>query len=319
MTNVDVAVLGANKGFVGGATAEILGNHPNVASVQTPPSENLAEFEGSDVVFSALPHGISGQQTERFLSLGSTVVDFSGDFRFQTAAEYERWYDRPHPAPKILPAVYGLPEYSRGQLAGQSLAAVPGCYPTGSLLSLIPLVEGGLIRTDSMVVINADSAVSGAGHEPSELTHFMNISGNVIPYKTGDVHRHVGEIEQFLNGRSVFFSPVILPLERGMLVRINAVLKDGATADDAREALKTAYENEPFVHVLEEEKLPEVKDTAGTDECHIGVVGVGQMIQLGSSLDNLRKGGSSEGVHVFNIMMGYPETAGLTPKASMRP
>jgi N-acetyl-gamma-glutamyl-phosphate reductase len=147
----------------------------------------------------------------------------------------------------------------------------------------------------------------------------MNVAGNATPYDIGDVHRHVPEIEQFLNGRSVFFSPMVIPIEQGMLIRTSVSLNDAKTADDVREILGKTYESEPFVHVLANGEVPTVKDTARTDECHIGAVGVGQTVQLISSLDNLRKGGSSQGVHIFNIMMGYPETAGLTPKASMRP
>lgn len=318
MKSVDVAVLGANHGFIGQEAAETLRGHPFVGEVLTPTRDELDEFGGSDVVFSALPHGISGEYVEQFAGLGSTVVDFSGDLRFQTAEEYERAYGMAHPAPGILPVPYGLPEHNRDQLEGCSAVAIPGCYPTGSLVALQPLVDAGLIERDPMIIIDADSAASGAGSDPSELTHFMNISGNAIPYKTGNVHRHVAEIEQFLNGRSVFFSPVILPLEQGMLIRTTINLVKGANAENAREVLVEAYKDEPFVYVLEEEKLPSAKDTSKTDECHLGVVGVGQTVQLGSSLNNLRKGGSSQGVHAFNIMMGYPETAGLTPKASMR-
>ncbi|HEX5797910.1 MAG TPA: N-acetyl-gamma-glutamyl-phosphate reductase [Candidatus Saccharimonadales bacterium] len=316
---VDVAVLGANNGFIGIEAAETLRGHPYVDRVLTPPSEELDQFEGADVVFSALPHGISAQYVEKFSGLGSMVVDFSGDLRFQTAEEYKRAYQvDEHPAPSVLSVPYGLPEHHRDQLKGRSIAAVPGCYPTGSLLPLQPLVEAGLLEREPMIVIDADSAVSGAGNNPSKTTHFMNVSGNATPYNTGNVHRHVPEIEQFLNGRSVFFSPMIIPIEQGMVIRINVSLVEGTDVEDVQEVLAGTYTDEPFVHVLEDGRVPSAKDTARTDECHIGAVGVGRTVQLISTLDNLRKGGSSQGVHVFNLMRGYPETAGLTPKASMR-
>ncbi len=147
----------------------------------------------------------------------------------------------------------------------------------------------------------------------------MTIAENAVPYDTGDIHRHVGEIEQFLEGRSIFFSPVKIPIRHGMLVNSNVALAGGVDPDEVREALHTAYDQEPFVHVLEEPRLPDVQETVNTDECHIGIVAVGDSnIQLGSSLNNVRRGGATPGIHAFNIMMGYPETAGLTPKASMR-
>lgn len=317
MKSVDVAVLGAS-GFIGHEAAETLRGHPFVGQVHTPSTEELPEFEGSDAVFAALPHGTSAEYAAKFSELGSMVIDFTGEFRFQTPEEYEKSYGKPHPAPELLPVPYGLPEYSRPELKDNTMASIPGCYPTGSLLALRPLVDHDMIEPDHPIFIDAVSAVSGAGKKPTELTHFMNISGNAIPYSTGDVHRHVGEIEQFLGNRSVFFSPMIINLERGMYVASNVILASGVTSEEVRELFINTYQDEPFVHVLEEEKMPNVKDVAGTDECHIGVVGVGQAVQLGSSLDNLRKGGSSQGVQVFNIMMGYPEESGLTPKASMR-
>ena len=317
MKNIDVAVLGYG-GFIGQELVDTLKKHPRVDNIHTPTREELPEFEGSEVIFSALPPGKSAKQVTRFLRLGSTILDFAGDSRFQTAPEYEKWYGQPHPAPEILPVPYGLPEHSRDQLQGQPLVAIPGCYPTGALLALRPLVDKGLIQTDTTIIVNADSGVSGAGKEPTELTSYMNMSGNAVSYKTGRQHRHVGEIEQFLDGRSIFFSPTVIPIERGMLVKVNAHLVDGTTQQDVHNVLGTAYRKEPFTHVLPEEKIPEIKETTYTDECHIGAVVVGNTLQTGSSLDNLRKGGSSQGIHVFNIVLGFPETTGLTPKSSMQ-
>jgi N-acetyl-gamma-glutamyl-phosphate reductase len=170
-----------------------------------------------------------------------------------------------------------------------------------------------------MIAVNALTGISGAGHTPSEGTHFMNLAENAVPYDTGDIHRHVGEIEQFLEGRSIFFSPVKIPIKYGMLVNSNVALAGGVDPDEVREALHVAYDEEPFVHVLEEAKIPEIQDAVNTDERHIGIVAVGgNDMQIGTSLNNVRGGGATQGVHAFNIMMGYPETAGLTPKASMR-
>jgi N-acetyl-gamma-glutamyl-phosphate reductase len=287
------------------------------------------------VVFSALPNYVSAIEADRHRSNGSTVIDLSGDLRFPTAESYNDWHDKPHPAPHLLPAPYCLPEYPHiagkhtpndprhtSLAPGRKLASIPGCYPTATLLALLPLLSRNLIDMQGMpVIVDADSGISGRGKKPTEDTHYMSVSNNAVPYKTGREHRHVGEMELFLDDNEVFFSPTTIAIERGMLVKATARLAFGVTPGRVRQAFSEAYsENHtPFVKVLADETLPTIQETIRTDECHIGFVVVKHTIQIGSSLDNLRKGAASQAVQAFNIMHGLDETSGLKPQKDWRP
>lgn len=322
MEKVDVAVLGSS-GLTGEVLKDILGGHnphPNVSSMQTPGREELEEFDGAEVVFSALPHGESAAWVAKFHRLGSKVIDLSGDLRFPTLEEYEEWYPGEYPdgypAADLLPVVYGLVERNRGEMQGKSLVSMPGCYPTATLLGVLPPHDRGLVKVDAPIIIDADSGASGRGKKPSELNRFGNVYGNAVSYNTGRVHRHVGEIELLLSGQKAFFSPTVIPIDEGMLVKATVHLQEGVSAGDVQAALQESYAGEPFVRVLEEPGIPDVKAVAYSDECHIGAV-VAEDIgvaQIGSTLGNLRKGASSQAVQAFNVMSGYPEAAGLTPK-----
>ena len=314
MEKIDVAVVGSS-GYIGQELIDTIQYHPDVGEVYTPSRDELPEFEDGQAIFLALPHGESAQSAERYLKLGKKVFDFSGDCRFRKPEEYERWYGSHHPAPDILPAAYGLPERNRDDIRTSQLIAMPGCFPTATLLALQPMVEWGLIRDGSLITVDADTGISGAGKEPTERSHYMSVSQNVTPYNVGRQHRHVGEIEQFLH-RKIFFSPSVVNVERGMLAKITFELARDAYGSTVRSALEADYESEPFVKLLEEGELPDMKETARTDECHLGLVVEDNIVQIVSSLDNLRKGGSIQGIHAFNIAFGLNETAGLKPKNS---
>jgi N-acetyl-gamma-glutamyl-phosphate reductase len=323
MKSFEVAVLGAS-GSVGKELVEILSGHPNVSTVNTPPRDELPEFEGSDVVFSALPHGESANEVTRFRDEGSTVIDLSGDLRFPNPGSYEKWYRRLHPAPHLLTQKipYGLPELNRGALEpGRKLVSMPGCYPTAALLALVPLKQRAMINAGEMITVTADSGYSGRGKnaDNSDLIDDNGRGYNVTPYKTGREHQHVGEMEQWLGDASVFFSPNVLPIERGMLVKAATKLAFGVSPAAVREVFEEAYAEEPFVAVLPEESIPDITETARTDECHIGFVVVKQCILVGSSIDNLRKGAGSQAVQVFNRISSLPEETGLRPKAGWPP
>ncbi len=314
MERYDTAILGAG-GFAGQELYGILRNHPNVANVHTPNREELSEFEGSEVVFSALPHGESARQAARFKELGSVVIDLSGDLRFPTPTGYEQWYHQTHPAPELLPAPYVLPEHWEEDLSEAQVLSMPGCYPTATLLGLLPLIKKDLLDIDQPVInVDALSGVSGRGKKPTELTHFNTMSGNAISYKPGREHRHVGEIEQYLGGHAIFFAPTVIPIERGMLVKTTAQLDQGVTERMALRALEEAYRVEPFVDILPAGYIPDIHDTVRSDQCHIGIVADGHTVQITSSLDNLRKGAASQAVQAYNMRYGLEETAGLTPK-----
>ncbi len=323
MESFNAAVLGST-GYTGQELTIALKEHPNIRDVQTPGREDLLEFEGAEVVFSALPHGQSAPEVARFRDLGCTVIDLSGDLRFATPGLYEKWYGQPHPEPRLLSnrVPYGLPEMNREELEpGTKLVAMPGCYPTATVLALAPLVKRGLIKPGGIMAINADSGYSGRGKDAdnSDVIHNGGTGHNVKPYKTGERHQHIGEMRRFLHQETIFFSPKVLPIKRGMLVQSTAQLAVGATANDVLETLEETYAAEPFVAVSPDDKIPDIAETAHTDECHIGFVAVRSIIQVGSSIDNLRKGAASQAVQAFNLIHGLPETMGLTPKAGWQP
>ena len=170
-----------------------------------------------DVIFLALPHKASAAMAKAGLEAGVKVVDLSADLRLDTPEAYEQSYHSPHPHPELLPAPYGLPEINRAELQGADVVATPGCYPTTTLLGLYPLLRFGALRDDAPVIVDAKSGVTGAGRKPSLTTHFAEVYSNLIPYKTGRAHRHVGELEQEAHKVSdavgpVIFCPHLLPV-----------------------------------------------------------------------------------------------------------
>ncbi len=313
MSEIDVAVWG-HSGFAGQELVEILQSHPNVDNIRRVGREMPDDLDSTEVAFLALPHGPSGEAAGKLAVAGHVVIDLSGDLRFPRPEDYSKWYGQSHSAPELLPVPYALPELYGDCIAGNQVVSMPGCYPTATLLGSVPLIENGLIKPDSTLVVNAISGVSGRGKQPTELTHFMTMSGNAITYNTGRVHRHVGEIEQFLDGRTIFFSPMVIPIERGMLVQTTAELQDNVDIDEVIETFEEAYSDEPLVKVLsydEKGNLPDIHDSVRTDGCYIGFVVSRNTIHIVSSIDNLRKGAASQAVQVFNILNDLPELTGL--------
>ncbi len=312
MKTYDVAVWGA-KGYAGQELVGILENHPNIGRIAEVGRETAEDLSGIDAFFLALPHGTSGEVAKQQASPGHTVIDLSGDFRFPEAADYENWYHQRHAAPELLPVPYGLPELFRSTIPGHKLIANPGCYPTATLLGLVPLVEHGLIQPNERIVVDALSGVSGMGKAKEQEATRVISAGDSYSYKVGRVHQHVGEIEQFLHGSEIFFSPSVGPFFRGMLVKSTSQVKNGVEPDDVAAVLSDTYANEPFVTVLTPGETPSIESTKNTDGCVIGFVTVGNTVQVVSSIDNLRKGAASQAVQSFNIVFELPETSGLTP------
>lgn len=277
-------------------------------------------LEGVDVAFSALPHKASAEACVVELEKGVKVVDISADFRLHDVAEYESWYV-PHPAPQYLEeAVYGLTELHRREVAEARLVANPGCYPTGALLGLMPLVKAGLIGPD--VIVDAKSGVSGAGRTPSLNVLFSEANENVSAYGLSG-HRHLPEITQELAEMdpvaewSVTFTPHLIPMTRGILSTIYLRPKDNRipiSAEGAkrlREVFEEFYKDEPFVRVTDEP--PQTKQVAGSNITQVYPVldlRAGRIVVV-TSLDNLVKGAAGQAVQNMNLMCGLPETEGL--------
>ena len=259
-------------------------------------------------VFLAVPEAAAAELAPPLLEEGVKVIDLSGAFRIRDAEQRAKWY----PATAALPdhVAYGLVEHNRAAIEQASLVACPGCYPTASLLALLPLVQAGLVDVTRGLVIDAKSGISGAGRAASDRTHFSENHGSMAAYGVLG-HRHVAEMEQEL-GTEVTFVPHLVPLDRGILETIYVRTTKGTTAEAIGECLGRAYLQAPFVR-LTGDALPEIKHVAGTNFCDIGwkFDAASQRLILIVCLDNLVKGAAGQAVQNFNVICGFDERTGL--------
>jgi N-acetyl-gamma-glutamyl-phosphate reductase len=274
-------------------------------------------LDGIDLVFCGLPHGASQALMPRLVERVDHVVDLAADFRLVDASLYPRWYGEAHACPELLEDfAYGLPELFRSNVVAAAHVAVPGCYPTATVLPLAPLVRAGALDTTHLVV-DAASGVSGAGRSPKPGTHFGAVDGNYNAYGVFD-HRHTPEIEQTL-GAQVLFTPHLLPMTRGILTTCYArPAADDLTTDALRSILHDAYDAEPFVVVVDDP--PHTKATLGANVAHVWVGlddRTGWVVAMGA-LDNLVKGASGQAIQCANLLSGFDEALGL-PTVGMLP
>jgi N-acetyl-gamma-glutamyl-phosphate reductase len=322
-----IGILGAS-GYTGAELLRILAHHPNVAINALTADRQAGKKIGAvfphlarhdlpdlaaipdvdwsalDLVFCCLPHGTT-QEVIAGLPSHLRVLDLSADFRLADPDVYAQWYGHAHRAVGLQrEAVYGLTEIARAAIANARLVAVPGCYPTGAQLPLVPLVKAGVIDADD-IVIDAKSGVTGAGRAAKESSLFAEVSEGVTAYGVAH-HRHMPEIEQGLSraaGRpvTISFTPHLMPMNRGILSTIYVRVLD------------EAYAGESFVRVLPHGQYPATHHVRGSNLCLIGLGAdrlSGRAI-LVSAIDNLVKGASGQAVQNMNVMLGLPETAGL--------
>jgi N-acetyl-gamma-glutamyl-phosphate reductase len=270
----------------------------------------------SDFIFSAVPHKTAMEVVPLFHERGKRIVDLSADFRFRDHRVYEKWY-QPHTCPELLKdTVYGLPELYRNRIKGAGIVGNPGCYPTGALLPLIPLIKRDAITPEG-IVIDSKSGVSGAGRELSLETQFSEVNEGLRAYKILE-HRHCPEIEQELSGLaghsvSVIFTPHLIPMSRGILTTIYCALVQRETTETLLKWVEDFYREEPFVRVCPLGKFPNTLDVRGSNFCDIGLKvdqQGGKLIAI-SAIDNLMKGASGQAIQNMNIMCDFPEEMGL--------
>ena len=331
--SVRVAVVGAS-GYAGAELIRLLANHPHVEidalyargrddsplaaeyAHLTPLGLRLSDGSpepGVDVAFLALPHGASAELAVRLAAGGTTVIDIGSDLRLSNPAAYPEWYGFDHPVPDALAdAVYGLTEFARDRLAGARLIGNPGCYPTASLLALLPFARAGLLAGD--VVVDAKSGVSGAGRGAGSDFLYTELEGGTRAYGLPR-HRHTPEIAQGLAvaGADVglTFVPHLVPQVRGIVATCYLSLADDLDDEALRAVLDDAYASEPFVHPLA--SPPSSKLASGSNHAFVFVARTGprRAVAIGA-IDNLGKGAAGQAVQNMNVALGLPETAGLT-------
>jgi N-acetyl-gamma-glutamyl-phosphate reductase len=249
----------------------------------------------------------------KLLDAGLKVIDFSADYRLRDVTVYEKFYKVKHSdTANLSRAVYGLPELFREKIKGADLVANPGCFPTGAVLAIVPLLKEGLIKTDS-IIVNAVTGASGAGKNPSEKFHFPNMNENFFPYGIG-VHRHMPEIEQIAgevvgSDVRVLFQPHVGPFDRGILSTVYAEPVKEISEGELARLYADFFEHEPFVQVLP--NAPALKAVDGTNYCHIFATRVRNRIIGFSAIDNIVKGASGQAIQNMNISFGLQETLGL--------
>ncbi len=287
--------------------------YPHLAPLGLEVEEELGEV---DAVFSALPHGPSAETLLPYIERGLPVLDMSAAFRLRRIEEYEPWYGE-HPAPHLLSkAVFGIPELRREEIVSSKLVAGAGCHATATILALAPAVKAGLIEGD--IVVDSKTGISGAGRTLGLKYHFSEANEGVSAYALGG-HRQLPEITQELEALSegpalrITFVPHLIPMTRGILVTCYAPLReDTARGDGIRGLYQDFYRESPFVRVVDEP--PATKQTLGCNDCLLypTVDERTDRLIVVSCLDNLVKGGSGQGVQCLNLMLGLPETAGLS-------
>ncbi|MDR3264175.1 MAG: N-acetyl-gamma-glutamyl-phosphate reductase [Clostridiales bacterium] len=272
--------------------------------------------DGSDVIFSCLPHSASAEICSAFFNRGKKIIDLSADFRYKSLDVYEKTYKVTHPDKELLnKAVYGLPELYRKKISSSSIVGNPGCYTTSSILPVYPLLKEAVVDADD-IIIDAKSGTSGAGRKAEISGLFAEVNENFKAYSVA-VHRHTSEIEQELSiaaGKdvAVSFTPHLLPINRGILSTIHLKLKKNRSADDIYDLYMKYYGTEPFV-IISKDKLPSINSVKYGNYISIGFVvdkRLNRLIVI-SCLDNLIKGASGQAVQNMNIMFGIEETEGL--------
>ena len=296
-----------------GCASEVFGQLKGRCDMQIEPLELDKPAKVADVALCCLPHKVSMGFVPKLLETGVKVIDFSADYRLKDVTVYEKFYEVEHTDIENLPhAVFGLCELFREQIKGANLVANPGCYPTGAILAIAPLLKNGLIETKG-IIVNAVTGVSGAGKNPSLTFHFPNMNENLFAYGVGS-HRHMPEMEQIASeiaGEKVelLFQPHVGPFDRGILSTVYCEPKNELSQKDITELYERFYQSEIFVQVVT--GPPAVKNVAKSNYCHVFASPVKGKIVCFSAIDNLVKGASGQAVQNMNIIFDLDEKSGL--------
>ena len=277
-----------------------------------------AVVESSDVVFTALPHGIAEKYAAACIATGKKLVDLSADFRFDDdEATFKAWYGKSYEYPAVhAESVYGLPELNRERIKKARVIGNPGCYVTAATLSLLPMLKEGLVKTD-LIIVDAKSGITGTGRNPTATNNFSESGESFAPYNVGK-HRHQPEIARNMTcaaGKpvNVVFTPHLLPMSRGIIATVYAPLVKPMTAEEVHALYTAHYAKEPFVRVLPLGSTATTRNVRGSNYCDVSVhvVNGGTLLEMVSALDNMVKGAAGQAVQNMNLLFDFAETAGI--------
>lgn len=339
MEKIKVGVVGAT-GYAGAELCRLISNHPQaeLAAISSVSFEGQAlsqvypayfhmcdmvcgtqqeVVENSDVIFAALPHGLSQELAADCMALGKVFIDLGADFRLESEELYTQWYGGTYTDKGLHEqAVYGLPELFREKIRGKRLIANPGCYTTAVPLALAPALEKGLIQSEG-IIADCKSGVTGAGRKPTQSNHYPELNEGFTAYKVAS-HRHTPEMEQTLShvaGKEIrlTFVPHLLPVNRGILATCYAKLAPGAALEEIKEAYQVRYAGEFFIRLLPEGRVADIKHVRCTNFCDISLFAdprTGTFVAI-SAIDNMVKGAAGQAIQNMNLAFGIDETAGL--------
>ena len=310
---VEIALI-TSETYQGKRFSEIHPQFKNICDIELHSANQVDNYD-LDLVFLAMPHGVSMDYVKKWAKKNFKIVDLSGDFRLSSEEVYQQWYNKEHTFPEGFEhAVFGLPELNRSLIKMSRLVANPGCFPTGAILAAYPLLKEKLIDPQR-VIIDSKTGVTGAGVKPKLVTHFPNVSGNFKPYGIKK-HRHTIEIQETLSESTksealIQFTPHLLPVDRGILTSVYGIPVGKVDENEVTEVYKKYYDEEYFIRLID--SAPEIKFVRGTNFVDIKVYYDDRTnnIMAFSAIDNLVKGAAGQAVQNMNLMLGFDENMAL--------
>ncbi len=335
---IKVGIIGAS-GYGGAELIRLLFNHPHIELVAInarsyigqklsdlyPNFQNIHSFvfededsviEKSDVIFAALPHGLSESIAKKVISNDKKFIDLGADFRLENEQEYATWYNTPFKEKELHNlSVYGLSEVNEKDIKDASIIANPGCYPTSVALGLYPLLQN--FKVQPHIIVDSKSGTTGAGKELSTTTHFPRCNESFAPYKVAS-HRHTPEIEQTLSimandAITITFVPHLLPINRGIISTMYVRVSENICIEKLHNMYEETYKDKPFVRVLEIGKSADLKYVKYSNFCDISLHKDTRTntIIIVSCIDNMVKGAAGQAIQNLNIMYGFAQDCGL--------
>jgi len=312
--NIKLQAL-SSVSFEGQEIQDVYPNILNILDLKCTNSEKV--IKQCDVIFIALPHGLSEAIVDECIKKDKICIDLGADFRLTSEEDYKKWYGKPYEIKDIHEgAVYGLPEVYKEEIKKASIIANPGCYPTAATLGLIPLFKNDCVEKNN-VIIDAKSGTTGAGRTPSQITHFSECNENILPYAIG-THRHTPEIEQTLSkvgGEKITltFTPHLIPVSRGILSTMYLQMTKDLDTKEIHKIYKDYYKNEKFVRILPIGKTANIRNVTHSNYCDVSIhldERTKRLVVI-SAIDNMIKGAAGQAIQNMNIRMGFKEEEGL--------